>query len=60
MNDKTAQAIALFGFSLIAPVVNNTFGAPSKIACFREIASKSHTLPSGETTKLSSETLKKY
>lgn len=60
MDDKTAQAIALFRFSLIAPVVNNTFEARSKIAFFREIAAKSHTLPSGEVTKLSSKTLKKY
>ena len=60
MNDKDMQELALFKFSLIAPVVNNTYVAISQIQYFRDIAAKSHILPNGKNVKYSSGAIKKW
>ena len=60
MSDKILHELALFRFSLIAPVVNNTYDACSKMQFFRDIASKTHTLPDGKTVKFSSGAIKKW
>lgn len=60
MKDKEKHEIALFRFSLIAPLVNETYEAASKNEFFREIASKDHKLPNGTNAKLSSGTIKKW
>lgn len=60
MKDKEKHEIALFRFSLIVPLVNETYDAASKSEFFREIASKEHKLPNGLSVKLSSGTIKKW
>lgn len=60
MNNKEIQEIALFKFSLIAPLVNNTYESESKMQYFREMASKTHVLPNGDTAKYSSYTIKSW
>ncbi|MBC2580734.1 hypothetical protein [Clostridium sp. DJ247] len=59
MEDREKHEIALFKFSLIAPLVNETYEAASKNEFFRDIASKEHTLPNGTTVRFSSGTIKK-
>lgn len=54
------KELALFKFSLIAPIVNNTYVAPSQAQYLRDIASKYHVLPNGKNVKFSSETIKKW
>lgn len=60
MSDNKLQEIALFRFSLIAPLVNNTFDACSKSEFFRNSASKTHMLPNGNKVKFSSGAIKKW
>lgn len=60
MNDKEMQELALFRFSLIAPVVNDTYQAVSQSQYFRDVASKSYTLPDGSTANFSAGTIKKW
>jgi len=60
MQDKNSHELALFRFSLIAPVVNETYDAYSKMQFFRDIASKTHTLPDGKSVKLASSTIKRW
>ncbi|MBC8060556.1 MAG: DDE-type integrase/transposase/recombinase [Clostridiaceae bacterium] len=60
MEDKKSQELALFRFSLIAPVINDTYEAPSLSEFFRQVAAKSHTLPGGTSTRFSSGTIKKW
>ena len=52
--------IALFRFSLIAPLVNDTYEAPSKMQFYRDIACKTHVLPNGKSIRLAASTLKKW
>jgi hypothetical protein len=60
MLKEDLEKIALFRFSLIAPVVNDTYDAPSKAQYFRNIAAKTHILPDGTEVKLAASTLKKW
>ena len=60
MNSEDAHKIALLRFSLIAPLVNNTYDAPSKSQYYRNMASKTHALPNGKKVKLSSGIIKKW
>lgn len=60
MNDKEMKDLALFRFSLIAPVVNDTYPAVSQSQYFRDVASKAYTLPDGSTANFSAGTLKKW
>lgn len=54
------QDLALFRFSLISPVVNDTYQAVSQSQYFRDVASKAYTLPDGTTANFSSGTIKKW
>ncbi len=60
MSDKDLHELALFRFSLIAPVVNDTFDACSQMQFFRDIAAKTHTLPDGKPVKFSAGAIKKW
>lgn len=60
MIDKDLHNIALFRFSLIAPLINETYESASISQYLREIASKTHTLPDGESVRYSSGALKKW
>ena len=60
MSDKDLHELALFRFSLIAPVVNDTFDACSQMQFFRDIAAKTHTLPDGKSVKFSAGAIKKW
>ncbi len=60
MNNEDAKKMALFRFSLIAPLVNDTYDALSKSQYFKNIASKTHELPNGKKIQLSSSTIKKW
>lgn len=60
MNDKEMQELALFRFSLIASIVNDTYLAASQSQYFRDVASKAYTLPDGTTANFSAGTIKKW
>jgi transposase InsO family protein len=60
LNEKEIQEIGLFKFSLIAPVVNDTYIAYSKEQFYREVASKTHKHPSGKEVKYSNGTIKRW
>ena len=60
MDIKIKKELSIFKFSLIAPVVNKTFNASSKMEYFRNVAKLSHKLPSGKEVKYSSMTIKKW
>lgn len=60
MNDKELQELALFRFSLISPIVNDTYQAPSQNQYFRDVASKAYTLPNGTTANFAASTIKKW
>lgn len=60
MDDKKAHEIALFRFSLIAPVINQTHDASSISEFFRQVASKTHTYPDGNQVNYSPGTMKKW
>ena len=60
MSDKNSNELALFRFSLIAPVVNDTFDACSQSQFFRDMASKTHSLPNGKCVKFSSGAIKRW
>ena len=46
------QAIALFRFSIIAPILNNTIQNKTVKEYLAEISAKKYTLPSGEKKNL--------
>lgn len=46
--EDEAQQLALFRFSIIAPVVSNIHAFPSKMAFFRDASLKEYILPSGK------------
>ena len=60
MDNKELQEIALFRFSLIAAIVNETYEAYSKMEYFRNMAAKTHTHPNGSKVKYSSGTIKSW
>ena len=57
-NDK--NAIALFKFAIIAPLINNNYECKSKEEFFRTAALKKYTLPSGKETILTAGTIKRW
>lgn len=57
-NDK--NAIALFKFAIIAPLVNNTYECKSKEEFYRTAASKKYTLPSGKEIIITAGTIKRW
>lgn len=52
--------VALFKFSLIAPVVAGTFTQATKMDYYRETCEQEHQFPDGKKVKLSPLTLKKW
>jgi putative transposase len=61
MIEQKMQDLALFRFSLIAPVVNQTYTTASKMQYFRDVAAKEHVLPNSKNVvKFSSSTIKKW
>jgi len=60
LKKEEIQEIGLFKFSLIAPVVNDTYNTCSKEEFYRNVAKVEHTHPSGKTVKYASGTIKKW
>jgi transposase InsO family protein len=58
METTKLDEIALFRYSLIAPLVNDTYTEPSKEEYYRKIAAKEYKLPSGKLAKFSAGTIK--
>lgn len=60
MLENNSNDLALFRFSLIAPLINDTYEARSKMQFFREVAAKTHKLPDGSSEQFSSGAIKKW
>jgi putative transposase len=60
MTEEEKQVIALFKYSLIAPLVAGSFMEASKAEYYRITAQKEYTFPTGEKTRYSAGTLKKW
>ena len=58
--EELQKEMALFRFSLIAPVVAGTFREPSQMEYFRQTATKEHLLPTGKSVRFSPLTIKKW
>ena len=54
------QELALFRFSMIAPVVNGTFREESKEAYYREVTKEPQIMPNGMLVQLAPSTIKKW
>lgn len=59
-DEKTAIEMGYFRFSLIAPVIQETFTEPSKIAYYRRVTESPFTLPNGKTMVYNPKTLEKW
>jgi hypothetical protein len=57
MNAKESEQMALLKFSVIAPLVNQTYGEASKSAYFRKMAAESYQLPDGRVIQYSRNTI---
>ena len=60
MENKKLDELALFRYSLIAPLVNDTYTEASKEEYYRKIASKKYNLPDGKIVKFSPGTIKNW
>jgi len=60
MDTDMQQQLGLFKFSIIAPLCNDTYDAPSKEAFCRRLAQKVYTLPNGKTRSFSADTIKNW
>ena len=60
MNDEMRSQIALFKFSLIAPLCNDTYDAPSQAAFCRQMAEKAYILPDGTSKRFTASTIKHW
>jgi len=60
MNPKYSEQMALLKFSVIAPVVNQTYGEGSRMAYFRKMAAESYQLPDGRLVQYSVNTIKHW
>ena len=60
MNPKFSEQMALLKFSVIAPVVNQTYGDGPKSAYFRKMATESFLLPDGSLVQFSPSTIKSW
>jgi len=60
MNPKFSEQMALLKFSVIAPVVNQTYGDGPKSAYYRKMAAESYLLPDGRLVQFSSSTIKSW
>lgn len=59
-DEKTAIEMGYFRFSLIAPVIQETFTEPSKIAYYRRVTESPFTLPNGKSMIYNPKTLEKW
>lgn len=57
-NEK--NAIALFKYAIIAPLINDIYDCKSKEEFYRNASIKQYTLPNGKTTTLTAGTIKKW
>lgn len=57
-NEK--NAIALFKYAIIAPLINDIYDCKSKEEFYRNASTKQYTLPNGKTTTLTAGTIKKW
>ena len=60
MNPKYSEQMALLKFSVIAPVVNQTYGDGTKSAYFRKMAAESYPLPDGRLVQYTASTIKSW
>ncbi len=60
MDEDKKQAMALFRYGLIAPLVAETFPQASKEAYYRETAAKQYTLPNGMPATFKATTIKHW
>jgi len=60
IDDEMRNKVALFKFSIIAPLCNNTFDAPSQAAFCRQMAEKTYTLPNGISKRFAAGTFKHW
>jgi len=60
MDADMQRQMALLRFSIIAPLCNDTYDAPSKEAFCRKLARKIYTLPNGKTRRFSADTIKNW
>lgn len=59
-DENLMKELALFRFSLIAPVISDTYREISKIEYFRVTAEKEYVLPNGKKARFSPLTIKKW
>jgi transposase InsO family protein len=60
MDADMQRQTALLRFSIIAPLCNDTYDAPSKEAFCRQLAQKVYTLPNGKTRRFAADTIKNW
>lgn len=60
MTDNASEQLALFKFSVIAPLVNQTYGEGSKSAYFRKMAAERYPLPDGRVMEYAPSTIKHW
>ena len=60
MTEEEKKDLALFRYSLIAPIVAGTYQEASKSAYYRSAAAREYTLPDGRRTRFSAATIKKW
>jgi len=58
--EELKKEMALFRFSLIAPIVSDTYRESSKMEFFRNAANREYLLPTGRMIRFSPLTLKKW
>ena len=60
MTEEEKKDLALFRYSLIAPIVAGTYQEASKSAYYRSAAAREYTLPDGRRARFSAATIKKW
>ena len=60
MDADMQRQMALLRFSIIAPLCNDTYDAPSKEAFCRQLAQKVYTLPNGRARRFAADTIKNW
>ncbi|HZK70155.1 MAG TPA: DDE-type integrase/transposase/recombinase [Clostridia bacterium] len=60
MDENLMKEVALFRFSLIAPIVSETYREVSKMEYFRNVANKEYMLPNQKKASFSPLTIKKW
>ena len=60
MTEEEKKDLALFRYSLIAPIVAGTYQEASRAAYYRSAAAREYTLPDGRRARFSAATIKKW